>query len=116
MSLYAYNENGYLGDFATNRGAQEFSQWVEDSLDAAEYPELNHLAIHGWTDEVKALVKECTAVRASKSAPTNKNVMKTLVHLATLAKKPCETFIISDGVGHEDDQGAKTWRSPRKGR
>ncbi|HEV2946225.1 MAG TPA: hypothetical protein VGX70_02545 [Gemmataceae bacterium] len=87
------------------------SHWFESSaahsissqsLDAAEYPELSHLAAHGWTDEPKALAKECTAVRVSKSAPTAKTVIKTLVSLATLAKKPCETFIISDGVGHEE--------------
>src|SRR5713226_7205788 len=89
MSYQAYSEDGFLGDFATNTGMYEFSSWVEDCLDAKTYPELWHLAAHGWTDEVQSLAKECTAVRVSNSAPTDRNVRGTLIRLASLAKKPC---------------------------
>jgi hypothetical protein len=40
--------------------------------------------------------------------------MKTLDHLAKLAKKPCETFIISDGVGQVETRVPARGQRDRK--
>ena len=37
MSLYAYCENGYLGDFATNQNSYDFVEWTQ-TLSQEEFP------------------------------------------------------------------------------
>jgi len=89
MSLYAYDENGFIGDAASLNGWDAFFGWVTQF----KKTECNQLIIEGYTDNPKVLASELAMLKAID--PDVESVRKNLEELAGKAEG---VLIISDGV------------------
>ena len=88
MSLYAYDENGFIGDAASLNGWDAFFGWVTQF----KKTECNQLVIEGFSDNPKTLSSELAMLKAVD--PDIESVRK---NIEQLAGKAVGVLIISEG-------------------
>jgi len=89
MTLYIYDQNGYVGDLASQNGYNEMVSFIADKV-----PQLFD---DGYHDNPAEVVKALEGVSSS-----NQDINATIDNLRELAKKCKGSILITDGVGIEE--------------
>lgn len=92
MSLQIYDENGYVGDFATTKGAFDYLTYLR----GLEQEELAQFLTEGFDLVPEALLEvlEITSVPEGALSDTHANFLSTL--------RQCEGIVIlSDGISDD---------------
>lgn len=102
MGYWAVDERGkFLDDVASAGGWSDFID-AADGIDAEEFPELTHLADHGWSQKLDALAGEAEELASDEELSSGvADTLKTLADVADRASVSSESMIVTDGVGLE---------------
>lgn len=96
-------------DFATNRGAGDFTRWV-DSLDESDFPLLVHLTDWGWVNEIGDLLEELD--RAVQSTPPEESVKNTIDSFRQnlMDRSPvAESVMLTNGLTSQNVDDEEWW-------
>ena len=98
MSYYAELDNAKKtgGDVATNSGWSQFREWVED-LDI-ECVQLQHLAEHGWSQNLKQLESDIRGALDESPDSANADIAEGLLAILD-GKADAEVLVVTDGCG-----------------
>ena len=96
MSRYASFDDGSQQQIATNSGWGSFIQW-SDGLEVEQFPELIHLAEHGWSQNLGKVVEELRKAKSSEDADTE-HVVKGLIELLSGRDG---AMVVTDGTEDE---------------
>lgn len=103
MSYQVYDEDGFVGDFATNKGAVDYLSFIRGQ----EIPELMQLVSEGFD-----LIPEAIKEELEKVSPPEGLLMDTHKNFLSLLDKCKGIVIISDGINDdledEENTDAKT--------
>ena len=92
MSYYVYDENGYVGDFATTKGLSEFMKWCESIEDI----EIRDFAENGMYIYPMALYESLEVVD-----PPAGDIQKTYDNFMDLLPSCTGIVMISDGANDD---------------
>lgn len=97
MTIYANFDDGRQEMLATTFGWGEFSRWA-DGLDEGAFPEVVHLAEHGWEQELEALERQLG--KALQGDVPDTDVAATGKALLEIVgqRGEAEALVISDGM------------------
>jgi hypothetical protein len=92
MATYVYDENGYIGDFATNKGTKDVFDYLRD----LNNPYLQQFIEEGWD-----IVPEALLETLEELEPPRGDIKITIDVFKETLKKCKGIIIISDGVTHD---------------
>jgi hypothetical protein len=95
MSYHVYDENGYVGDFATTKGLRDFMEWCK-SLDDIE--------IQGFTEDAMYIFPLALKESLDEFDPPLGDIKKTYDNFMDLLPKCKGIVMISDGANDDLDQ------------
>jgi hypothetical protein len=97
MSILAALDGGEPTDLASNLGWGDFGRWV-DQLNPEIFPQLSHLRVYGWCQNLPKLAKELEEGLGLRSASGDvASTGKALLEVLTGTK--AEVLTITDGLG-----------------
>lgn len=99
MSIYAVLNDYEPTFFSSNQGWSDVIAWTED-LDVETFPEVVHVAEHGYTEKLPELQSQLKAAIAAQ--PPEETVAATLAELIELLVDESGVLLINDGLGVDD--------------
>jgi hypothetical protein len=95
MSYYIYDENGYVGDFATTKGLDDFMKWCEGVED---------IDVSGFAEEGMSVYPDALKESLELYDPPEGDIKKTYDNLLKLIPECQGVVIISDGSNSEVEE------------
>ena len=100
MSLYAEVDDEDFGQVATIKGWSDLIDWA-DSLD---YPELAHLAEHGFSEKLSTLADEIgAAITESNPRPDIETTARGIEEICR-ANPDAKILVVTDGTDDDFDE------------
>lgn len=97
MSYQVYDESGYVGDFATTKGLDDFMKWCET---------LEDIEIRDFAENASYIYPEALQEAFEAYDPPAGDIQKTYENFLSLLPKCKGIVIISDGINEDlEDEG-----------
>jgi hypothetical protein len=99
MTMLASFDQGAETQIATNEGWGDLTRWAL-ALEPGAYPDLQHLAVYGWSQELDAVAQELADALAQQ-APEDASVTGTAQGLLAIlqGRGEAQAMVISNGIG-----------------
>jgi hypothetical protein len=99
MSFCIYDENGYVGDFATTKGTRDYLVYVR----GLDIPETLQFVLEGWDVIPEAILEEFEKIN-----PPEGLIKETHDNFLSLLKKCSGIVVLSDGISDdlEDEENS----------
>jgi hypothetical protein len=92
MSYYVYDENGYVGDFATTKGLDDFMKWCETIED---------IEVREFAENASHIHPEALHESFEVYDPPEGDIKKTYDNFLSILPKCKGIVIVSDGVNED---------------